>query len=117
MGKIRGIPSPGSRPLLAAYNKEKSEIGAINRRQENARQDYLLQELYFEDGDIDEAELAAAKETFDRIVADAQAEYETVFAQIQQLRHENERYEIVMETSQGQTKDQLLGRGGFGLSS
>ena len=90
------------------YGMEKSEIGAINRRQENARQDYLLQERSFEDGDISEAELKEAKAEFDAIMADAQGEYDKVFAQIQKLRHENERYAVVMETAQGETKDQLL---------
>ena len=92
-------------------------LGSINRRQEEARQDYLLQELYFEEGDIDEAELVAAKETLRPIVVEAQAEYETVFAQIQQLRHENERYEIVMKTSPRPNHRSTTGRCGVGLPS
>lgn len=92
-------------PSIERFEKrrelETEDIGAVNRRLERARLD--LRSVELEHG-VDSKEWRAADEEFQRIQEETTAEFSKIQAEIAALNEENERYELVLATSDGQEK-------------
>ncbi|TVR44104.1 MAG: phosphate ABC transporter permease PstA [Planctomycetota bacterium] len=88
---------------------EKRDIGRINRGQEQSRLRLQRQRLEHRRGTINDAQLAAAEERFEREQEEFNLQYEKVMEPLRALNAENARYQLILTTADGQTKHQPMG--------
>jgi len=97
---------PASRARFARRKDlEKHAIGRINRRVEAARLRMREAEL---DAGEESAPWRAAKAEYEEVRRDTGAEYARIQEQIKEIKDENARYELVMQTADETTKGLLL---------
>ena len=84
---------------------EKYEIGAANAREESARIDRRKSEL---DHGVESTQYRNADERYRQIANAVETELATLSAETTRLREENSRYELVLETADGQEKSMRL---------
>lgn len=87
---------------------ETIDIGRANRTEEAARLGLVDAERRHAQGRISDAELASIRTSHDATVDTVRSEHARITSQIAELNRENERYVMVMETVDGQTKELKL---------
>ncbi len=85
---------------------EEHEIGAANARKEAARLTRRAVELEYGE---DSPEAAEARQTYDQIASELEAEFQRITAEIAELREQSGQYGLRLTTAQGREKDVSLG--------
>ena len=83
---------------------ESVDIGRTNRRQEEARLRLVDTQRALARGRITESDLAAERRRYEAVVEDVRAEHARVTEKIQELNQANDRYALLLETSDGREK-------------